>query len=83
LKVELIVFEQGMGVRICFLSRAHGESTKSMLNNASQEYHDYAIHCLELAKGTIDRSSRVFLREMAAKWLRLAAESETNGRTGG
>jgi hypothetical protein len=41
-----------------------------------ERYVDYATHCLQLARTSIDQNSRTLLKEMAAEWLRLA-ESTT------
>jgi hypothetical protein len=38
----------------------------------SDQYVDYANHCLALATATLDEKSRVILRSMAAEWLDLA-----------
>ena len=41
-----------------------------------EEYARYAEHCLAMAKVASDQPSRIFLREMAAEWLRLADKPE-------
>ena len=47
-----------------------------------ERYVGYATHCLQLAKATADRESRVILREMATEWLKLAeAAGESNAES--
>ena len=43
-------------------------------NERREEYARYAEHCLDMARIAPDRKSRVIQREMAAEWLRLAAQ---------
>jgi hypothetical protein len=44
-------------------------------NNKHKEYTRYADHCLKMVAIATDQKSRVIQREMAAEWLKLAAES--------
>lgn len=44
-----------------------------------ERYVDYANCCLQLAKVTLDKKSRLFLREMASEWLKLAEQSVEQG----
>jgi hypothetical protein len=39
----------------------------------AEQYVNYAIHCLNMAKLAANREARVIQREMAAEWLKLAA----------
>jgi hypothetical protein len=41
-----------------------------------ERYVGYASHCLQLAKVVFDNQSRVFLKEMASEWLKLAEETD-------
>jgi hypothetical protein len=47
-----------------------------MATEKYEEYTRYAEHCLAMARIAGDQQSRVVQREMAAEWLKLAAESE-------
>ena len=47
----------------------------------TEHYESYAQHCLTLAAQTVDRESRLILREMAAEWLKLALSGDRDGET--
>jgi hypothetical protein len=62
------------------------------VNDKQRDYALYAEHCLNQVASAPDRKTRSLLREMAAEWLNLADQAETeetvvaatsNGRANG
>ena len=48
-------------------------ATPESEHNAEQ-YVNYAVHCLNMAKLAANREARIIQREMAAEWLKLATQ---------